>query len=413
MQPGFDAACEVGGWPSRTGERLGSDRRTDSHVTDHDDGRIERQLARPFPELAEGDVVRTGEGPFGHLLGLTDVEDEDAFAGVEPGTQLVRSDVGTHGCSGSSPQVGGHADGHFHGHPGTGAHVVRSISMHTPSIWSPPIDGRARTRWYARGVGSTRDLLHDDEELLAEVRPHPVVVIGPVVLFLVAVAGAATIAIRYPNAPVVVAWLLAAMIVLPASWVLVRWLRWRSVRFLVTTTRLLYRRGVIGRDVIQLRLQRIAEVHCSQSLGGRLIGCGRLVFEVAGGDGPLVVEDVRRPRRVQRVITSQLDRFAFPYGSYGGYDTYGAYNGAPTPRAQSALRVGGASPDATGSTGRRGQRGGRSRPWTDTPPHGVLLGDAADGTIPVQILQLDELRRRGILTEDEFAAKKAELLGRL
>ncbi len=240
-------------------------------------------------------------------------------------------------------------------------------------------------------MGTTRDLLHEDEELLAEVRPHPVVVIGPILLLVVAVAGAVTIAVRYPGAPVVVAWLLAAMIVLPSLWVLARLLRWRSVRFCVTSSRLLYRRGVIGRDVVQLRFQRVAEVHCSQTAGGRLIGCGRLVFEVAGGDAPLVVEDVRRPRSLQRVITAQLDRFDLPYGPYAGQGAYGRQG-------------------AYGAS-----RRARSSPITDTPPHGVLLGDGdADGTtIPGQILQLDELRRRGILSEDEFAAKKAELLGRL
>ncbi len=294
-------------------------------------------------------------------------------------------------------------------------------------------------------MGSTRDLLHEDEEVLADVRPHPVVVIGPVLLLVVAVAGAVTIAIRYPDAPVAVAWLLAAMVVLPALWVLARMLRWRSARFTVTTSRLLYRRGVVGRDVVQLRLQRVAEVHCSQSLGGRLIGCGRLVFEVAGGDGPLVVEDVPWPRRLQRVINAQLDRFDFPYWGhggpppgYGGRPVYDAYAAAPTAQAQVVPRAGGASWEPTAATGhagpaagptgrrvtagttgktgptsQRGPRGGRSRSWTDTPPRGVLFDDDADGTIPVQILQLDELRRRGILSEEEFAAKKAELLDRL
>jgi membrane protein YdbS with pleckstrin-like domain len=241
--------------------------------------------------------------------------------------------------------------------------------------------------------------LHEDEELLAEVRPHPVVVLGPFLLLALAVAAAIAIAVRYPGAPVVVAWLLAAMVVLPALWAAARLVRWRSVRFLVTTTRLLYRRGVFGRDVVQLRLQRVAEVHCSQSLGARLLGTGRLIFEVAGGDGPLVIDDVRRPRRLQRVITAQLDHLDVPYGGYEPYDAYayGAY-GAP----------------ATPSPARAAVRGRRARSVTDTPPHGVLFDDEEDGrTVPGQILQLDELRRRGILSEDEFAAKKAELLGRL
>jgi membrane protein YdbS with pleckstrin-like domain len=260
-------------------------------------------------------------------------------------------------------------------------------------------------------VGLARNLLHEDEELLAEARPHPIVVIGPVLLLLLAVAAAAAIAIRYPQAPAAVAWVLAAMVALPALWVVARLLRWRSVRFIVTTSRLLYRRGLIGRDVVQLRFQRVVEIHLSQSVGGRLIGCGRLVFEVAGGDRPLVVEDVRRPRRLQRVITAQLDRFDLPYGPYGGSRSRVWTAAGPTDPAPGVARAG-LPMEAAGPPGRRSWQGGRRSSTLDTPPHGVVLGDD-DATIPGQILQLDELRRRGILSEDEFAAKKAELLSRL
>jgi hypothetical protein len=40
-------------------------------------------------------------------------------------------------------------------------------------------------------------------------------------------------------------------------------------------------------------------------------------------------------------------------------------------------------------------------------------GDRGDASIPEQIEQLDELRRRGVLSEDEFQAKKADLLRRM
>jgi len=227
-------------------------------------------------------------------------------------------------------------------------------------------------------VGYARRLLHEDEELLAELRPHPVVLVGPVVLLALALAGAVAIAVRFPSAPVAVAWLLAAMVVLPALWTAVRLLRWRSVRLVVTSSRLVYRRGVVGRDVVQLRFQRVAEVHCHQSLGARMVGTGRLVFEVAGAEAPLVVDDVRGPRRLQRMITAQLDRLDRPLDR-------GRYPSAGAPRT-----------------------------WTDTPPHGLVAGAGADArTVPRQIVELDELRRRGILSEAEFAAKKAQLLDRL
>lgn len=238
-------------------------------------------------------------------------------------------------------------------------------------------------------VGFVDRLLNDDEELLQDVRPHPVVLFGPLLLFAAALAGAVTIGDRFPQAPVEVVWLLAAMVVLPALWLLGRVMRWRGVHFLVTPNRLLYKRGVLGRDVLQLRLQRVAEVHCHQSLFGRLGGWGTVIFEISSGDEPLVVEDARRPRSLQRLVTAQLDR-------------QGTAPRAPTSRPT--------------------RRPGRVS--SDTPPAGVPVaraprsrtpgsGSAEAMSVPAQLLQLDELRRRGVLTDAEFSAKKAELLSRL
>ncbi|MDA8317531.1 MAG: hypothetical protein M0010_20550, partial [Actinomycetota bacterium] len=61
-------------------------------------------------------------------------------------------------------------------------------------------------------MGSARDLLHEDEELLVEARPHVVTVAVPVLVLAAAAGGAVTIALRDPGAPVVVGWLLAAMV---------------------------------------------------------------------------------------------------------------------------------------------------------------------------------------------------------
>lgn len=249
-------------------------------------------------------------------------------------------------------------------------------------------------------MGFTRRVLDDDEEILAELRPHVLYVLPPFFVVAVALAIAITIAVRFPSAPVTVAWVLGAMVLLPACWAGMRLLRWRAIRFLVTSTRLVYRRGVLGRDVVQLRLQRVAEVHCTQSILGRLTGCGRLVFEVATGDGPLVVDDVARPRSVQRLITRTLDDMEPAYGQ-----VWRSAPGAAQPYAYAPpTQAYGVAPGRT---------------WTDTPPHGVL-GSATSGggemtpaSVPGRLVQLDELRRRGIISEAEFAAKKAELLHRL
>jgi hypothetical protein len=259
-------------------------------------------------------------------------------------------------------------------------------------------------------------LLDDDEEVLVDARPHWVFFSGPAFLTLVALAGAVVIGMEFPNAPVQVAWVLGAMVGIPALWLVARTSKWLGVSIVVTTHRLIYRRGLLRRDVVQLRLQRIAEVHLTQSLLDRVIGAGRLVVEVQGDPQPLFVEDVRRPRSLQHVLNEQLDLLDggsparwVPAGPSGELPVAApARSPVPAPRPY-ALET--------------------------TPPHGVVLGGGPTpsapvdpvteaneigpvdpppaGSIPDRLIQLDDLRRRGILTDAEFAAKKAELLRRL
>lgn len=248
-------------------------------------------------------------------------------------------------------------------------------------------------------VGFVRNVLDNTEEVLAELRPHVAYVLPPLLVVALALAIALAVAVQFPGAPMAVGWVLGAMVLIPVLWVFGRLLRWRAIRFLVTDTRLVYRRGVFGRDVVQLRLQRVAEVHCTQSILGRLIGCGRLVFEVAAGEGPLVVDDVPRPRSVQRLITRALDDMDAARRPAWGAPPTPVPSAAPVRRAPAPR-----TPDRT---------------WTDTPPRGLLppgsggSGGLTASSVPGRLVQLDELRRRGIISEAEFAAKKAELLQRL
>jgi membrane protein YdbS with pleckstrin-like domain len=281
-------------------------------------------------------------------------------------------------------------------------------------------------------VPISRRLLAEEEEVLVDLRPHWAFLAGPVVLTAVAVAVAVAVVVKFPSAPVGVAGVLAAMIAVPAIWLVGRLIRWLSISLVVTTTRIILRQGVFSRDLVQVRLHRVAEVHCRQTLIDRLIGSGRLVIEVMG-DQPLAVDDVRRPRRLQRVINRQLEEVVHD-GWFGA-----AYEGTASPEPAGLTH-----PDSSF--------------LQDTPPHGVAMTsplpaatwpgslvppppyvpgqapplhaggwphepDASAGyptqslagtpSIPEQLIQLDDLRRRGIVSEDEFESKKAELLDRL
>ena len=258
----------------------------------------------------------------------------------------------------------------------------------------PPVRSLVVGKFAGRALG-------DGEEVLAETRPHALVLLGPALLLAAALAGAVAIAVELPQAPVAVAWLLTAMVAVPALWLGVRFLRWRATRLLVTPTRLVYRRGVLSRDVVRLRLHRVTEVHCTQRMLDRLVGRGRLVLELSGDD-PVVIEDVRRPRSLQRLVDGCLDDLA-------GSPRRGATTGGPPSRGSSpATRT---SPRS--SSRRAPARDGAGAGWSDTPPHGAAADRSpAPGSLSATLVELDGLRRRGILSAEEFAAKKAELLRR-
>jgi hypothetical protein len=234
-------------------------------------------------------------------------------------------------------------------------------------------------------VPLSADLLDDDEEVLVDQRPHWIFFLGPLVLTAASVAIVVVVVRQFPSAPVGVAWVLGALIAIPAIWLLVRLTRWFTSSFTVTDRRIVLRTGVLRRQLVNLRLQRVVDTHCSQQLPEMLIGSGRVVLEVEGEEGGFAIDDVRRPRAVQRVINRQLSQL------------------------DAAWRGRGPGPATTWRDDPSPQR----HDWT--PPAGVptVREAPSGGGVADQLFALDRLRRQGILSEDEFASKKAELLRRM
>ncbi|MHB8319985.1 MAG: SHOCT domain-containing protein [Acidimicrobiales bacterium] len=245
---------------------------------------------------------------------------------------------------------------------------------------------------------SNRQLL-DGEEVILDMRPHWVVLAGPAILTGFAVAVAVAVTVRFPKAPIAVAWALAVMVAVPAVWLVARIAKRLGTSLILTTARLVLRRGVFGRDLVQLRLQRIVEVHYHQTLFERVIGTGRLIVEVNGESASIHVQDVRHPRRLQQALNHQMDAIAHgPDPSEGDDHISGAvaWTGVTTPPQGVAVTPAPLESSRAGS----GPREGSDQRERHAP------------SIPDQLVQLDELRRRGILTPEEFEAKKADLLSR-
>lgn len=259
-----------------------------------------------------------------------------------------------------------------------------------------------------------RKFLNDDEELLAELRPHWIFLFGPLFTSIGVWAGIIVLFLLWRNPPGWTNYPLLIIALVPGLWLLGRFVRWRSYDVALTSTRILVRQGILGRDTVQLRLQRITEVNIRQTLIERILGTGSLVIDVQGEDDSLTLEYMRKPAVVQRVINSQINEIV------------GGGHREPIPPDMLPF-------DERGAARRRSQD--EDVRQHDTPPFGVgatpsdqstaTSGQGTDpatsrktaGSLPFEIrdrlIELDDLRQRGILSEEEFAAKKSELLNRI
>ena len=203
-------------------------------------------------------------------------------------------------------------------------------------------------------------LLNDNEEVVLDLRPHWIYMVQPVL----AVVGAIILGVVILDLDISFTKIPAAVVVLGCLvWFGIRYMKWSSTNFVVTTDRVIHRVGVISKHGIEIPLDRINTVFFHQSVFERLIGAGDLGIESAGERGSETFEDVRKPAIVQNEIYRQMEADANQ--RYGG-----GRHAAPT------------QPDPGSS-------------------------------IPEQIEKLDELRRKGVISEQEFAAKKADLLNRM
>jgi len=203
-------------------------------------------------------------------------------------------------------------------------------------------------------------LLNEDEEIALDLHPHWEFFVKPAAALVVAVAFGVFVLTR-ENMPGLLDALAGVLVLAALVWFGLTYLRWITTNFVVTTDRLIYRHGVLSKHGVEIPLERVNTVFFSQTILERMLGSGDLVIESAGEMGRQNFSNVRKPSAVQNEIYRQMES----------------------------------------NENRKFDRIGRL-------PH-----QPAGGSVANQIKDLDDLRRQGLITDAEFEAKKADLLGRM
>jgi membrane protein YdbS with pleckstrin-like domain len=143
-------------------------------------------------------------------------------------------------------------------------------------------------------------LLTDDEEILRQFRPHWRVLLPVLAWAMLAAAlgGAAGAALGPP-------WREVAIAGAAVLWVLVSakpLLAWWFTNYVLTTERIVVRRGMIARTGTEIPLEQVTNVLFSQTVFERLIGYGDVVLEAAGSEGRSELHDIPDPEGFQHEV---------------------------------------------------------------------------------------------------------------
>jgi uncharacterized membrane protein YdbT with pleckstrin-like domain len=153
-----------------------------------------------------------------------------------------------------------------------------------------------------------KKLLNDYETVALDLHPHWWYFARPVLVLVTAVvAGILVRVFTDGNVEKVQTWIAIVLILLGALWLVVRYMKWATTNFVITSDRIIFRCGVLAKSGIEIPLERVNNVLFNQSIFERMLGAGDLLIESGGEDGQQRFSDIRHPERVQNLIHSQME----------------------------------------------------------------------------------------------------------
>ncbi|MEN6436464.1 MAG: PH domain-containing protein [Anaerolineaceae bacterium] len=213
-----------------------------------------------------------------------------------------------------------------------------------------------------------KNMLGDNEEVLLVTRQHGLVllknILAEVVLILVFCAAIAAVLIfLIPTGFLaILVWIVGGVILLfPIIGMVHDILVWTNKQFIITSRRVIQVAGIINKNVTDSSLEKVNDVKMMQSFWGRLFNYGDIEILTASELGVNLFRKIGNPVKVKTTMLNAKNRLA---------------NDDVQP----------------------------GKPEVKVIP--------AEVAIPDMLAELDELKKKGIITEEEFQEKKKELLAR-
>ena len=153
-----------------------------------------------------------------------------------------------------------------------------------------------------------KKLLNDYETVALDLHPHWWFFAWPVVSLIGSIVfGILVRVFADGDTEKGLTWVAIVLIIGCALWLVLRYMKWATTNFVITSDRIIYRSGVVGKSGIEIPLERVNNVLFSQSLFERMLGAGDLLIESGGEAGQQRFSDIRRPGRVQNLIHAQME----------------------------------------------------------------------------------------------------------
>ena len=210
-----------------------------------------------------------------------------------------------------------------------------------------------------------------------------------------------------------------ALILLLIAFARIGWviLGWRNTEFVVTTRRILRAEGIVNKRVMDSHLEKVNDAHLTQNVFGRIFGFGDLDILTAademGGieDFPMIADpiDFKVAMLDQKQIMEQPDLAAPAYQRQpASPELRPAEPMAPRAGSDRVTVVSDAPPAAAEPVPPPAEPAPAPAPVPAAQPPTSAADDAT-----ATLERLAALRDRGLITADEYDAKKRELLERI